>query len=149
MKFIWRLAYAFGFVLPTLASCVVCAGTGAEGWSLNIGYHNPPGATVGFNFMRLWKNVAFEAGIGWLDLNSSSRNSSGKSASSTSLAVAGDLNFKYLFGSGGLRPYVQAGFGAGSVTSVDDSTGIAAGIGGGFWAAECSLLGNLFTPLDL
>jgi len=35
-------------------------------WSVGLGYHNPPGATVGLNFMHLWSHVAFEAGIGYI-----------------------------------------------------------------------------------
>ena len=29
-----------------------------EGWSFNLGYHNPPGATLGLNFLRFWTNFA-------------------------------------------------------------------------------------------
>ena len=86
-------------------------------WSWNIGYHNPPGSQVGVNFMKLWSNWAFEAGIGSLDLNSDSNNDN------SSLQISGAINFKYLFMSGFLRPYVQGGFGTGIAIGGNASAG--------------------------
>jgi hypothetical protein len=59
-------------------------------------------------------------------------------------AVAGDLDMKYLFGSGGFRPYVQAGTGYG-IGAGNKSVGL--GIGGsvygglGFFAMGSSAYG--------
>ena len=36
-------------------------------WTLNLGYNNPPSATVGANFLYFAKNFAFEIGLGWVD----------------------------------------------------------------------------------
>lgn len=92
---------------------------------MNIGYHNPPGATVGLNFMHLWTKWAFEFGIGSVsskdseDWNSKEDKDQGKT---TTYSVGGDLNLKYLFGSGGLRPYLQGGVGAAVSTTDEGST---------------------------
>lgn len=81
------------FILPTTSF--------ANGWSLNLGYNNPPGASVGLNFMYLWQKWAFEIGAGSAKV---------KDSNNTDVSVlAGDIDLKYLFGSGGFRPYLQAG----------------------------------------
>lgn len=115
-----------------------------EGWSFNLGYHNPPGATAGANFMRLWNHVAIELGIGWLDLSSSTRsgNSNNGKNGTSSLGVAGDANLKYLFLDRAFRPYIQGGFSIGSVTSAGDNTGVAAGVGGGFFGGGLFITGQ-------
>jgi hypothetical protein len=115
-----------------------------EGWSFNVGYQNPPGATIGANFLRLWSHFAIELGIGWVNLNNPSRTSNPQNGTngSSSLAIAGDANLKYLFMNGDLRPYIQGGFSVASVTSVGDNTGIAAGVGGGFFGGGLFLTGQ-------
>jgi len=117
---------------------------GKTGWSFNVGYHNPPGATVGANFLHFWDHLALELGIGWLDLKSSSRqgNSQNGSNGSSSLGVAGDVNLKYLFLDRVFRPYIQGGLSIGSTTSAGDNTGVAAGVGGGFFGGGIFLTGQ-------
>ncbi len=99
------------------------------GWSLNIGYHNPPGADVGANFLYQWTNWAFEIGIGSIavDDNNNTNNQ-------TSAGIGGDLNLKYLFGNGGFRPYVQCGVmvGTGATVGNNDTSGASASTGNGF-----------------
>ena len=141
MKYYCRQIMAMAFVILFFNSSRTLA---KEGWSVNLGYHNPPGATIGVNFLRFWTNLAFELGVGWLDLSSSTRtnNSGNGSTGSSSFGIAGDANLKYLFGSGGLRPYIQGGLSVGSVTSVGDNTGVAAGTGGGFFGGGLFLIGQ-------
>lgn len=108
------------------------------GWSASLGYNNPPGATYGLNFMYLWTNWAFEAGIG--GVQQTSTNSGGQEAKTTS--TLGDINLKYLFSSGVFRPYLQGGMG--SSVSVTNASGVsaAAGVGGGYVGGGIFLLGN-------
>ena len=104
-------------------------------WSWNVGYHNPPGAEVGINFMKLWSNWAFEAGIGSLDINSNNNNSDGDS-----LQIGGALSLKYLFMSGFFRPYVQGGFGTG--LAIGD--GASLGTGNSYLGAGAFFIGKPF-----
>lgn len=105
------------------------------GWSWNIGYHNPPGAQVGLNFLYQWTNFAFEAGVGSIDSKSSG------SSNTNTVTVGGDANLKYLFGSGWFRPYLQGGVMTG-VAANNDNAG--AGTGSGFWGGGIFLEGNPF-----
>ncbi len=114
----------------------------AAGWSWSLGYNNPPGATVGLNFMHLWSNWAFEVGIGAVqvkDENSTTNNEDAKT-----LQVAGDVDLKYLFGSGWFRPYLQGGMGAGIGVKSGDETSAGAGIGGGYFGGGIFMIGNPF-----
>lgn len=113
----------------------------AYGWSWSLGYNNPPGSTVGVNFMYLWSNWAFEFGIGGVQ-QSTGTDSGGNETKATS--VLGDVDFKYLFGSSWLRPYLQ--FGAGSSATVTNQSGntLSAGIGGNYYGAGIFLMGNPF-----
>lgn len=113
-------------------------------WSFNVGYHNPPGATVGGNFMYLWTNWAFELGVGYINktevINKDSHDKNTKNAYYT---VGGDLNLKYLFRAGQtFRPYFVGGVGTGVSTSSGGDVNAGASIthpygGGGFY-----LMGN-------
>lgn len=128
------LTFAFIiFFLPKYAK--------AYGWNWSLGYNNPPGATIGLNFMYLWTNWAFEFGVGGVQ-QSTGTDSSGKETKTTS--VLGDIDFKYLFGSSWVRPYLQVG--AGSSASVTNSTGnaVSAGIGGMYYGGGIFLMGNPF-----
>jgi hypothetical protein len=153
----WEDALMFRLRLKILAilcfvtvfmSAQSLAGGGKQGWSLNLGYHNPPNSTVGVNFLRFWKNFAFEAGIGWLDWGSSSRNRRTQSDSdnTSTLSAAGDVNLKYLFGDGSLRPYIQGGIGTAGSLSIGENTGASASAGqlfggGGFFLTGQSVYG--------
>lgn len=95
----------------------------ANDWSMNVGVSNPPGASLGLNFMYLWTNWAFEFGIG--QVGSSTNNSN-----TTTVSTSGDLNFKYLFRSGWFRPYLQAGSGVGLSVGSGASAGTGSAFGG-------------------
>ena len=107
-------------------------------WTLNLGYHNPPGATVGVNFLYLSSGWAFEIGIGWVDADATddedddSTNSSDDDEDSVTVRASGGLNFKYFLSGGGLRPYLQIGVGAGVGAKAGDDSGVGAGVGGGY-----------------
>jgi len=117
-----------GWITPTSA---------VAGWSWNIGYHNPPTSTFGLNFMYEWSKVAVELGVGSID--SKKTDSSGNTTNT--VVVGGDLNLKYLFGSGWFRPYVQGGILLGTAAS---SGGASAGTGSGFLGAGMMLKGGQF-----
>lgn len=111
-------------------------------WSWNLGHNNPPGATVGLNFMYLWTNWAFEIGVGGVS-QSSSTDSNGDETKSTS--VLGDMNFRYLFRSGQVfRPYLQVGAGSAATVTTGDNTDAGAGVGGLYGGAGIYLMGNPF-----
>lgn len=137
-----RLILAFIALLVVLLTTSVPVNAYARGWSWNIGYHNPPGATVGLNFLYQWTNFAFEAGVGSIDSkNNNSSSTTGGENKSNTVTVGGDINLKYLFGSGWLRPYLQGGVMTG-VAADNDSAG--AGTGSGFWGGGLFLQGNPF-----
>ena len=95
-----------------------------QGWSFNIANNNPPGATIGLNFMYLWSKVAFEIGVGSAKVNDTSNNSAQVNL------LAGQLDLKYLFGSGGFRPYAQIGTGY-STSSSSSNSNTTAGLSAG------------------
>ncbi len=110
----------------------------ANGWSLNLGYNNPPGATVGLSFMYLWQKWAFEIGAGSAKVKDQNN-------SSTDVTVlSGDVDLKYLFGYGGFRPYVQLGTYY-STTSGNNNAGVSVGnssyAGVGFFGFGSSVYG--------
>lgn len=101
-------------VLPSLSQA---------GWSFNFGYHNPPGSVVGLNFLHLWTDWAFEFGLGYVKSGEDDKKKN-------SFIMSGDVDLKYLFSSGDLRPYVQVGTGWG-FSAVGNSAGV--GVGGGLY----------------
>lgn len=121
---------------------------GSSGWSWGIGYHNPPNATLGLNFMYLWTNWAFEVGLGYINSTESSSSSSSSSSSNNNndvnLSVAGDINLKYLFGSGTFRPYLQGGSYAGVAAHSGSGSNVGASVGGGFAGLGFYLMGGSF-----
>jgi hypothetical protein len=123
------------------------ASAGSSGWSWGVGYHNPPNATIGLNFMHLWSNWAFELGVGYINSTESSSNNSSNDTSNSenktvNLAVAGDMNLKYLFSSGTFRPYLQGGTYVGAAAAAGDQSGASASVGGGFAGAGFFIMGS-------
>jgi hypothetical protein len=106
----------------------------ASGWSWNLGYHNPPSADIGLNFMHLWSDWAFELGIG--GIQSSSANSS--------TSITGDINLKYLFSGSSLRPYLQGGVGSSATVNTGNQASAGVNAGGGFVGGGIFILGNPF-----
>jgi len=114
-------------------------------WSLNLGYQNPAVSTFGVNFLYHGSNWHFETGIGWIDADASVDEDDDDDTSGSDdkdkdddkdtagLSLAGDVDLKYLFSSGGLRPFIQAGFGIGVGARAGDGAGFGAGTGGGFF----------------
>ncbi len=100
-------------------------------WSLNLGFHNPPNSTFGVNFLYFGSQWGFEAGVGWVDARSTDN---GKS-DTTSVAATGDVNGKYFFTSGSVRPYLQGGIGVGIGAAAGDRGGVGAGASGLFAGA--------------
>lgn len=104
----------------------------AADWTWNIGYHNPAGSVVGVNLLHFWNKWAFEIGAGYFN------------AADDRVTIAGDLDFKYLFGSSWLRPYVMGGVGYGTGALFGDGGGVSAGTGGGFLGGGIFLKGRPF-----
>lgn len=107
-------------------------------WTLNLGYHNPPNATVGVNFLYLNPTWAFEIGLGWVDASSEDSQDTANDTTSTdsqesvTLKASGALNVKFFLGYGGIRPYVQLGAGAGIGAKAGDENDFGASVGGGY-----------------
>lgn len=106
-------------------------------WTLNIGYHNPPGSKVGVNFLYWNSPLMFEIGIGWIDVKALAEDEDEDNAATDEkenddlrVAVAGALNIKYLLSSGGIKPFLQLGVGAGSYVQAGDHNDLGAGVGG-------------------
>jgi hypothetical protein len=114
----------------------------AKGWSWGVGYHNPPGATIGVNFMHLWSNWAFETGIGYIGVGESWNRDGEREA--TSFTVAGDVNMKYLFDGRTFRPYLQGGFGAALSTATNGSVGAGTSLSHPFAGAGLFIFGRKF-----
>lgn len=127
-----------GFAAATLGAIFSGSQMARADWTANIGYHNPVIATYGLNLLYFGQSIGFEVGLGWIDVKSetskdSSSDSSTDSSSkktNTSLHLAGDLDLKYFFTSGKVRPYVQGGVAYGIGASTNN--GASAGTGGGF-----------------
>jgi hypothetical protein len=124
-------------------------------WSWGIGYHNPPSSTLGVNFMHLWSNWAFEAGLGYLGSSESSNKNTGTNNTGTTTQsqffAGGDVNLKYLFSSGFFRPFLQIGSGTsislGNTSNNDNNsnnTGAKAALNGNFAGAGFMLMGSEF-----
>lgn len=113
-----------------------------SGWSWGVGYHNPPNATLGLNFMHLWSNWAFELGLGYINSTESDEAEKASPVGDVRFSMAGDVNLKYLFGSGSFRPYLQGGtyFGFGAQTG--DQSGVNASAGGAFAGLGIFILGQ-------
>jgi len=103
-------------------------------WTLNLGYHNPPGSKFGVNFLYWAEPLMFEIGIGWIDVKSldddQDENASEDSDEDLRVAIAGAINVKYVLSSGGIKPYLQIGAGAGSFVQAGDNSDIGATVGG-------------------
>lgn len=125
-----------------LVLCLLGPGAAsAAGWSFNIGSHNPPGSTLGVNFMHLWTNWAFEIGVGGVQ-GSKTTDSNGDETRSTT--AYGALSLKYLFRSGVVRPYLMIGSGSAATVSSGEDTTAGADVGGTFFGGGIFLMGNPF-----
>lgn len=121
-----------GLCLSLICLSLLCCSVAKADWTWNLGYQNPAGSTVGLNFLHFWSNWAFEIGVGYIN------------AQDSRVTVAGDLDFKYLFGSSWFRPYLMAGLGYGTGALFEQNGGVSAGASGGFWGGGIFLKGNPF-----
>ena len=100
---------------------VFCSMQAQANWSMNFGYNNPPGATVGLNLLNFWDHVALEFGVGYV----------------SSTFIDGDINLKYLFMQQVFRPYIQGGF-----STAITGTGVGLGFNSGYAGGGFFLKGN-------
>lgn len=119
-------------MISFLALCffMLTSGVAKANWSLNIGYQNPVVATWGLNLLYLGNQFGFEAGVGWVDVDGQVADDDEEDRAS--VRVAGDVDLKYFFNSGGARAFIQGGFGVGFGAAAGDGGGAGAGTGGGF-----------------
>lgn len=126
------------FLLPLF---LLVSNNAFANWTLNLGYQNPLNALIGVNFMRFSGNWGFEIGIGWVDLTTidtdkedkpSTRNNNDDEDDTAHAAIAGEIDIKYFFSSGSVRPFLQGGFGAGVAAEVGKHIDADAGVGGPF-----------------
>lgn len=113
------------FLLMLAIVCLSSPALAVKSWSMNLGYNNPPGATAGVSLMHLWTKWAFEIGLGYA--KSDTKSDTGQDI----VLLAGDVDLKYLFSSGGFRPYVQFGTGYGFNLGDENAS---LGVGGGGYA---------------
>lgn len=131
MSTLQRLIFAAFLVLAPLETLA--------GWSASAAVNNPPGANIGVNFMYLWTDWVFEAGVGRVSQNTGTD----KNGNNTqSVSVLGDVNFKYLFGSSTFRPFLEVGAGSGVSATTSSGNLISAGVGGGFGGAGFYVMGS-------
>ncbi|WP_141732273.1 hypothetical protein [Oligoflexus tunisiensis] len=128
-------------LLVAMASAGFCLASPCyANWTLNLGYHNPMNAHIGVNFLYWGSQWNFEAGIGWVQVDSGaddedeivSEDDETKEDENLDLAMAGDLNVKYRFSTGAITPYVQVGIGAWTAAAVGDDPDANADLGGPF-----------------
>lgn len=113
--------------------------TSFANWTLNLGYHNPPVANFGVNLLYFSNPWAFEIGLGWVDAEANSEDDEDLETStdeddedSIEVRAAGAFNLKYFLSNGGIKPYIQGGFGLGIGAKTGDDSSLGAGVGGGY-----------------
>jgi hypothetical protein len=140
-----RLLKVQSFSGIVLASLLLPLGSSSyANWTFNVGYHNPPQAGLGVNFLYGGSQFAVELGIGSVQSDANFDNDK-KAAKDdgVALGIGGDINAKAFFSSGGVRPYVQAGMLLGTSGSLGDNSGFGVGsgsvfAGGGLWLGQLS-----------
>ena len=116
--------------LITIWSLSLTATTSFANWTLGLGYHNPPNAGFGLNFLYFDYGWAFEIGLGWGEVESKDTNNDTENEDdSVTGRVHGGVNFKYFFQEGTFRPYGQIGLLAGGSLTAGKSQGGQGGVG--------------------
>lgn len=115
--------------------------------TINLGYHNPPQATLGLNFLYLSGDLGFEVGVGWVNFETLKSDEVDKDDKNTTsqptgsddspddtakFVVLGAFNLKYFFSKGSMRPYVMGGFGTGVAGALGEANDLDLSVGGGF-----------------
>lgn len=113
---------------------------------VSAGWHNPPGAEFGANLMFAGSSFALELGVGRADgdtYNTDAAKDGTKDEEDTAaLVTLGDIDLKYMFSSGGVRPYVQGGFGLALAGRAGKDSGASASTGSGFAGAGVLFKGS-------
>ncbi len=141
-----RLLQSHRQLLNSIIAGLICTvpSISMANWSVNIGYHNPPQAGVGVNFLHEWSQVALELGIGSVRTDANFDNDEvSRDDDGLGLGLGGDINGKYFFLKSAVRPYAQIGALVGTYGSIGDNSGVglgAAGVfaGGGLWFGQTS-----------
>ena len=134
----------FTVSLLFIAASLASPAWAERGWTWGVGHNNPPGSTLGLNFTHFWNNWAFEAGIGHVGTTEVSDTSDPDTEEVSSFSIGGDLGMKYLFGSQGIRPYLQTGIGTAIGVSEDGQFGAGAGINNPYLGAGFYFFGRGF-----
>lgn len=93
-----RQAQVFFVVFGSFLSASPAFGAG---WVFSAGYNNPIGAALGANFAYWASPLAFEIGVGRVNLADGSG------------GLGGDADIKYLFSQSGWGPYIEGGLALG------------------------------------
>lgn len=127
------MKYSRKYILPFALAFTLLSAQGNASVGLSVGYNNPHASGLGINLTGFLSEFAIEGGIGGLYLDNKA------------FSLRGDLDLKYLFSSGAVRPYLDAGvmwgLGAGS-----DASGLGVGglfAGGGIHLSSQTLFGYL------
>lgn len=127
------------------ASALIPAGGARAEVSLNGGWHNPPGSELGLNLMFSGKNLALELGVGRASGSTydADNNKDDDDADDTAaVATVGDIDLKYMFLSGKVRPYLQGGFGLALSGRAGGEAGASASTGDSFVGAGLLFKGS-------
>jgi hypothetical protein len=134
-------------LMATLTVILLTPGTLQAETSVNVGWHNPPGSDFGLNLMFAGNNLALELGVGTArggtyDTDKNNNNKKDDDDDTAALSTVGDIDLKYLFSGGSVRPYIQGGFGLALAGSAGKSTGASASTGDGFAGAGVFFKGS-------
>lgn len=136
--------------LPTFASILLmllsslASNSAFADVSLGAGWHNPPGAEFGVNLMFAGKNLALELGVGRADADTYDGDNRKDDDADDTAAVStiGDIDLKYMFLSGAVRPYLQGGFGLALSGRAGGDAGASASTGDSFVGAGLLFKGS-------
>lgn len=133
-----QMSLCFGLIMGFFSLSATAFGQ----WSWNLGYQNPHIATYGVNFLLMSKPLAVEFGLGWVDgeaVDTDGKNSNGDQSTdqpgdndTANIRVAGDIDLKYFFTDGAVKPFLQGGVGYGLGASAGKNSGLGFSTGSGF-----------------
>jgi hypothetical protein len=127
------------------ASTLIPAGITRAEVSLNGGWHNPPGSELGLNLMFAGKHLALELGVGRASggtYDADNKKNDDDADDTAAVATIGDIDLKYMFLSGKVRPYLQGGFGLALSGRAGGDSGASASTGDSFVGAGLLFKGS-------